>query len=83
MIKYDWYDPNKKVSDSEIGKGGTNLTVADIKFSTLGIGFTRYIKSNLKILGYYDFVRNEKTGLAGYSGDIKDNIFTFRIQMRF
>src|SRR5215213_2327202 len=66
MIKYDWYDPNKKVSDSEIGKGGTNLTIADIKFSTLGVGFTRYIKSNLKILGYYDFVKNEKTNLTGY-----------------
>lgn len=83
MIKYDWYDPNERVSDSEIGKAGTNLTIADIKFSTLGVGFTRYIKSNLKILGYYDFVRNEKTSLAGYSGDIKDNTFTLRIQLRF
>jgi hypothetical protein len=83
MIKYDWYDPNTNVNSSGIGKAATNLTVADIKFSTIGIGLTRYIKSNLKILGYYDFVRNEKTNLPGFTSDIKDNIFTFRIQMRF
>ena len=83
MIKYDWYDPNTKVSTAEIGKAATNLTLADLKFSTIGIGFTRYIKSNLKILGYYDIVTNEKTKLVGFTDDIKDNTFTFRIQMRF
>jgi hypothetical protein len=83
MIKYDWYDPDTKVTASEIGKATTNLTPADIKFSTIGIGFTRYIKSNLKLLAYYDIVTNEKTNLPGFTEDIKDNIFTFRIQMRF
>jgi hypothetical protein len=83
MVKYDWYDPNTNVSSGGIGKAATNLTLADIKFSTIGIGFTRYIKSNLKILGYYDIVNNEKTNLPGFTDDIKDNIFTLRIQMRF
>ena len=33
LVKYDWYDPNTKVKGNEIGKPGTNLTAADIKFS--------------------------------------------------
>lgn len=82
MAKYDWYDPNVKVKNKEIGT--TNLTAADIKFSTLGVGLTRYFSSgNLKILAYYDFVRNESTFLQGFTSDIRDNIFTLRMQLRF
>jgi hypothetical protein len=81
MAKYDWYDPNTKVKDNEIGVA--NLTAADIKFSTVGIGLTRYFTSNLKILVYYDIVRNEQTALAGFTSDVKDNIFTARMQVRF
>lgn len=83
MAKYDWYDPNRKVSSTEIGKTGTNLTAADIKFSTLGIGFTRYFTGNYKVLVYYDIVRNEKTDLTAFIEDIDDNIFTLRFQLRF
>jgi hypothetical protein len=83
MVKLDWYDPNTKVSEQQIGKTGTNLTAADVKFTTLGLGFTRYINANLKMLGYYEIVKNEKTGLAGFTNDLKDNLFTFRIQLRF
>jgi len=81
MVKYDWYDPNTKVEKSEIGS--SNLTVADIKFSTLGVGITRYFSGNLKILAYYDFVRNENTLLQGFTADVKDDIFTLRMQVRF
>jgi hypothetical protein len=81
MAKYDWYDPNTRVKDNEIGIA--NLTAADIKFSTLGIGITRYFTSNLKVLVYYDIVRNEKTALPGFTSDVKDNIFTARMQVRF
>jgi hypothetical protein len=83
IAKYDWYDPNTKVAGHEIGKAGTNLGAGDIKFSTLGIGLTRYFTENLKLLAYYDVVRNEETGIPGFTGDIKDNIFTFRMQLRF
>jgi hypothetical protein len=34
-------------------------------------------------LAYYDFVKNETTALDGMSHDLKDDVFTFRIQMRF
>lgn len=83
MAKYDWYDPNTKVAEGEIGKSGTNLTRADIKYSTLGVGLTHYFNENLKILAYYDMVTNEKTDLAGYTEDLDDNVFTLRMQLRF
>ena len=83
VIKYDWYDPNTKVKAGDIGKVSTNLSAADVKFSTLGVGMTRYMNANLKLLLYYDWVENEKTALTGYATDLKDNVFTCRIQMRF
>ena len=83
MVKYDWYDPNTDVKAEEIGKPATNLTKADIKFSTLGVGITRYINDNLKVLLYYDIVENEKTAMPDYTTDNKDNIFTCRLQMMF
>ena len=83
VLKYDWYDPNTNVSGEEIGTTNTNFTVADIKFSTLGIGLTRYFSENLKVLAYYDVVRNEKTVLDGFYTDRNDNILTIRMQLKF
>ncbi|HYO22660.1 MAG TPA: porin [Flavisolibacter sp.] len=83
IVKYDWYDPNTKVNATQIGKAGTNLTAADIKYGTLGTGLTYYFTSTLKALAYHSFVRNEKTDLNGYREDVKDDVFTLRIQMRF
>jgi hypothetical protein len=83
MAKYDWYDPNIDIAGNEIGKTGTNLTPADIRYNTLGIGFTHYFTDNLKVLAYYDRVKNERTALSGYTQDKKDDVFTLRIQMRF
>lgn len=83
ILKYDWYDPNTKVKKSEIGKAGTNLTLADIKFSTIGIGYTYYFSPQAKIIFYVDLVTNETTNLAGYTTDQKDDVFTCRFQFRF
>lgn len=82
-MNYDWYDPNSKVATTEVGKGVTNFTAADIKYSTLGAGLTRYFSGNLKLLAYYSFVRNEKTSLPGFISDLPDNVFTLRMQLRF
>ena len=83
MIKYDWYDPNTDVEKLDIGKTGTNLTQADIKYSTVGIGYSYYINPQTKLILYYDVVENEKTQLTGYTADRKDNILTCRLQFRF
>ncbi len=82
-VKYDWYDPNTKVAGNDIGKPGSNLNATDIKYSTLGLGYNYYINDNLKLLLWYDYVMNENTQLAGYTSDLKDNLFTFRLQFRF
>lgn len=82
VLKYDVYDPNSKVSGNAIGTlAGTSA--ADIKYSTFGLGWIFHWDSNIKITAYYDIVKNESTSLKGYTGDVKDNVFTFRVQYKF
>jgi hypothetical protein len=83
LVKYDWYDPNSKVAGKEIGRPGTNLYEGDIKFSTLGFGFSRVLTQNVKLVLYYEIVKNETTLLTGYTADVKDDLFTARLQFRF
>lgn len=83
VIKYDWYDPNTQVSGNDIGKPGANVNEADIKYSTIGFGYNYYINENVKLLLWYERVINEKTLLPGYDRDVKDNVFTCRLQFRF
>ena len=83
LLKYDWYDPNIKVKNSEIGIAGTNLTQADIKYKTWGVGYVYHFNPQTKIVFYYEFVKNESTQLTGYSTNLPDNVFTCRLQFRF
>ncbi len=81
MVKYDWYDPNTAVAGKEIV---ANLTAADIRYATLGLGYQFNYDQNWKFLIYKDFVKNESTGLTGYTSDLKkDNILTIRLQYSF
>lgn len=82
-VKYDWYDPNSRVKGADIGRPGANLSATDIKYSTLGFGYIYYINENLKLVLWYDNIRNESTQLAGYTGDLPDDLFTCRLQFRF
>lgn len=81
-VKYDSYDPNTKVKGNEIGQNN-NTHAADIKYTTWGIGYIYYVDENLKIVAWYDIIKNESTSLAGYTSDLKDNILTIRLQFRF
>lgn len=85
VLKYDVYDPNTDVSGNEIGNNSAaKLTAGDIKFSTLGLGLIYHWDANVKLTFYYDSVKNETSSkLAGYGEDLKDNVFTFRIQYKF
>jgi hypothetical protein len=83
VLKYDIYDPNTKVSGSEIGGSGSNTHSGDIRYNTFGFGYTYFADAHFKAILWYDMVKNESTTLTGYTKDIKDNIFTFRIQYRF
>jgi hypothetical protein len=83
VLKYDWYDPNLKVSGKEIGAASSNTKTGDIRFDTYGAGLTYKINSNVKIFAYYDYVINENTLHPGYVRDIKDNVTTIRMQFAF
>ncbi len=83
VVKYDWYDPNIKVMEADIGVSASNLTAADIRYSTMTFGVNRYFNDNLKLLLFYDVVRNESTLLPDYTADKKDNVLTCRMQIRF
>lgn len=82
-FKYDWYDPNTKAKQLEIGRNNSNLTVADIKYHTLGVGYIFYAAENVKLVLWYDRVMNEKTSLADYTRDADDDVFTCRLQFKF
>ena len=96
VLKYDWLDPNTKVKGTEIvsksaANKNTALGTADIKFNTLGIGWNYRLNSQVKLTAYYEIVKNEKTGLSPVglnrtidtSKDLKDNVFTLRVQYKF
>lgn len=82
-LKYDWYDPNSDISGHQVGQAGSNTTEADLRFDTFGAGYLYHINEHLRLTLWYDLVRNESTDLQGYTTDVKDDIFTCRLQFRF
>jgi hypothetical protein len=82
-LKFDWYDPNTAVKGEEIGQNGNNINATNIKYTTLSVGYNYNINENVRLMLWYDFIKNEHTSLAGYTGDVKDNVFTTRLQFRF
>lgn len=92
IAKYDWYDPNTDISGNNIGKavvstGGKTFAKAgsgDLKYTTIGLGIAYRWDANVKITAYYDMVKNETSeNLTGYKKDLKDNVFTLRVQYKF
>ncbi len=82
IVKYDYYDPNSKVSKNDIGLNGTGK--GDIAYSTLGTGLMWRINGSLRLTAYYDKTTNEKsTNLSGYDSNLSDDVFTFRLQYKF
>jgi hypothetical protein len=83
VCKYDWYDPNTRVSGNEIA-ASKGFGKADIRYDTFGMGYVYTPNESLKITFYYDFVRNEKSStLAGFESDVPDDLFTCRVQYNF
>lgn len=97
VIKYDFYDPNTDIEGDEIGQsvvatGVKATTEGDIKHTTLGVGLLWAISNNVRLTAYYDMVTNEKTknlkpdftkSNSNFSKDLKDNVFTLRLQYKF
>ncbi|MFN0156975.1 MAG: hypothetical protein ACKVRP_02760 [Bacteroidota bacterium] len=88
ILKYDVYDPNADADGSDF-IAGSNLFTADVKYSTLAVGLVHHWDENVKFVFYYESIKNERlnssaTGsLAQFVNDVKDNVFTFRTQVRF
>jgi len=82
LAAYDVYDPNSALSEKQIGLAN-NTTAADIKFSTLGYGFTYLFSTRVKLTIYNERVVNSPTLLADYQEDIRDDVFTARLQYRW
>ncbi len=81
-LKYEWYDPNTKVSGTEIdSKYGFGR--GDVKFTALGLGYNIHWDQNVKFMFHYNMVTNETAKVSGYTYDLKDNVFTARLQYRF
>lgn len=89
IVKYDVLDPNTDIEGSDIGAAGSNFSVADIKYSTLGLGWVYHWDATVKFTAYYDFVTNETINadasgsLVPFKADVQDNVFTLRMQYRF
>ncbi|TDE14889.1 porin [Dyadobacter psychrotolerans] len=82
VAKYDWYDPNKKVSGMEISEAA-GFSKADLEYHTISMGYVYYANTSLKFMFFYDFVRNEKSGLAAFGEDVADDVLTCRVQYNF
>lgn len=82
IAKYDYYDPNIKVSKNDIGLYGTGK--GDIAYSNFGGGLMWRINSSLRLTAYYDKISNEtSSNLTGYTDDLSDNVFTLRLQYKY
>lgn len=81
VAKYDAYDPNTKLSKNEC------LTAGDVKYSTLGLGWLYRANQNLRVMCYYEISSNEKVNNSvvdeKYRKNIKDDVFTLRLQYKF
>ncbi|WP_163217019.1 porin [Bacteroides sp. 224] len=81
VAKLDGYDPNTKLS-----KDGC-LTIGDVSYTTVGLGWLFRINPNLRMTAYYEMTSNEKIKNDWmedvYSRNVNDDVFTLRLQYKF
>ena len=93
ILKYDVFTPNTDINASDIGAtapaGKVALSAGDLAFTTLGIGWVYHWDTNVKFTFYYDMVTNDAVNasapaaLAAFKDDLKDNVLTIRMQVKF
>ena len=82
VLKYDWYDPNTKISGDAIGLNGTGS--ADLNQRTFGFGMLWRVNNNVRLQAFYEINKNEKTkNVIAFAEDVKNNVFTLRLQYKF
>src|SRR5574343_475845 len=67
-LKYEWYDPNTKVTGADL-VGTNGMTKAELKYTMLGVGYNYYMTENVKFMVYYNMVTNENA--KALTGDRK------------
>ena len=77
VAKYDWFNQNANLSGDNV------KTTGDLNFNTIGLGLLWRIDPSLRLTAYYDIVSNEKSKNIADGKDLKDNVFTLRLQYRF
>ncbi len=80
IVKYDWYDPNTKVSGNQLDQFKGISNKGDLSHQTLGLGVIGRIDNNTKITAYYELLHNETSAQIL---DQKDNRFTLTLQYKF
>lgn len=96
VAKYEYYDPNTKISADEVGVFGSGTGPADFAQQTIGFGALWNIDPTLRLTAYYDINKTETSANYNYlRSDInhlalpeaynrlKSNIFTLRLQYKF
>ncbi len=73
VARYDYYDPNTKLSSDASGK--------DINYKTLTLSWQHYLNDFIRISLNYEMPKNETN--ATNPKDLKDNTFGVRIQAKF
>jgi phosphate-selective porin len=82
VLKYDWYDPNTKISGDDTGKNETLKT--DLSQNTFGFGVLWRINNHLRLQAFYEINTNETTAaIESMKKDVEDNVFTLRLQYKF
>jgi len=79
VFKYDVYNPNNKISGNHLKTDG------DVKYTNIGAGYMFNPSSTVRVLAFYEWIANEKSNSISekFQTDLKDNIFTVRLQYRF
>jgi len=92
VLKYDEFNPNSDVKNGTITntqRVDKRLSSADVEYKTAGLGWIHHWNSNVKFTFYYEKIWNEKTAgsantsLQPFQKDLKDNVFTARVQYSF
>ena len=83
VLRYDFYNPNTKVSQNEVGKKA-NTSSADLATSTFTFGYILSPHKQIRIMAACEIRNNETSEHIGkYKSNLKDNLFTLRIQYKF
>jgi len=82
VLKYDWYDPNSQTAKDDVGLNGTGAT--DLAQNTIGFGLLWRASNNIRLQAFYEINNNETSlNLPAFTEDVKNDVFTLRLQYKF